>query len=495
MLVLTKSNYILGLECPKHLWLKIYHPEKIKEPSVADKFRMEDGEKVGIEAKKLFPEGIDLSMHKYSENPKKTKEALKEKRPLFEAGFEFNNLFSRADILFPIGNEWDIIEVKASTKTKKVNIHDVAFQKYVYEGSGLKIRKCFILHLNKDYTKYVNLNLEKLFEKEEITNEVNELIGKIPERINNIFKFLESKEPPKAGLILDIPFSDGSHDCKTENCLELPENNVFCLYRCGKLGPELYEKGIKLIKDIPEEVKLNAKQSIQRACEKEGKINVEKEKIKEFLDKLEYPLHYLDFETFNTAIPMFDGTKAYSQIPFQFSLHTVEKENGSSIHYEFLYDGKEDPRKDFITALRGSLGEKGTIIVYNQSFEINRMKELGENFMEFKQWVETIPERTVDLLIVFREFSYYNPKQQGSASIKKVLPVLTEKTYKGMTISDGGTASVEFFNAHYTECSEEKRKQVREDLLKYCGLDTEAEIMIIDKLKEIISFKLKITAK
>ena len=82
---------------------------------------------------------------------------------------------------------------------------------------------------------------------------------------------------------------------------------------------------------------------------------------------------------------MFDGTKAYSQIPFQFSLHTVEKENGSSIHYEFLYDGKEDPRKDFITALRGSLGEKGTIIVYNQSFEINRMKELGENFIEFNQ--------------------------------------------------------------------------------------------------------------
>src|SRR3989344_8736298 len=103
MLVLTKSNYILGLECPKHLWLKFNHPEKIKEPSVADKFRMEDGEKVGIEAKKLFPEGIDLSMHKYSENPKKTKEALKEKRPLFEAGFEFNNLFSSADILFPIG--------------------------------------------------------------------------------------------------------------------------------------------------------------------------------------------------------------------------------------------------------------------------------------------------------------------------------------------------------------------------------------------------------
>src|SRR3989338_5267907 len=446
MQILTKSNYILGLECPKYLWLKVNHPEKIKEPSVADKFRMEDGEKVGIEAKKLFPEGIDLSMHKYNENPKKTKEALKEKKPLFEAGFEFNNLFSRADILFPVDNEWDIVEVKASTKTKKVNIYDVAFQKYVYEGSGIKIRKCFILHLNKDYTKYANLNLEKLFEKEEITKEVNELIDKIPERINNIIQFLSQKEPPKAGLILEIPFSDGSHDCKTENCLELPENNVFCLYRCGKLGAELYEKGIKLIKDITEEIKLNAKQSIQRTCEKEGKVNVDKEKIKEFLDKLQYPLHYLDFET-------------------------------------------------FITALNGSLGEKGTIIVYNQSFEINRMKELAVNFPEYKAWVENIPLRTVDLLDIFREFSYYNPKQQGSASIKKVLPALTGKTYKGMAISDGGTASVEFFNAHYTDTTQEKRKQVREDLLKYCGLDTEAEIMIIDKLRELVKEKLKLEVK
>jgi len=149
----------------------------------------------------------------------------------------------------------------------------------------------------------------------------------------------------------------------------------------------------------------------------------------------------------------------------------------------------------FIASLNKHLGEKGTIIVYNQAFELTRMKEIAENFPEYKRRVETIPSRTVDLLVIFREYSYYNPKQQGSASIKKVLPALTGKTYKGMNISDGGTASVEFFKAHYAECSEEKRKQVREDLLKYCGLDTEAEIMIIDSLKEIISFKLKVTAK
>ncbi len=487
MLTLTKSNYLIALECPRFLWNKQHHPEKIRKPSIAEEFRFKDGEKTGIEAQKLFSNGIDLSQYSYLENIKKTKEALKEKRPLFEAGFEFNNCFSRADILVPNKDGWDIIEVKAATKTKDINVHDISFQRYVYEGNGLKIKDCYIMHLNKEYFKKGALNLQELFAKDDVTKESTEILKTIEKNIKEVFTFLSSNTPPKAGLTIKSVIKEGHHDCKIENCLELPENHVFCLYRGGKISCELYDQGIELIKDIPGTVKLNVKQNIQRKCEKTGEIHIDKEEIKEFLKKLEYPVYYLDFETFQTAIPIFDGTKAYSQVPFQYSLHVQKKEDSEAEHYEFLYDGSNDPRKEFIISLHKVIGNKGTIVVYNQSFEINRMKELGENFSEYKQWVESIPARTVDLLILFREFSYYNPKQQGSASIKKVLPALTGKTYKGMTISDGGTASVEYFNAYYTKVTEEKRKQVREDLLKYCGLDTEAEIMIINKLKELIS--------
>ena len=483
---MTKSDYLIALECPRFLWNKQHRPEKIREPTLAEEFRFKDGIKVGIEAQKLFSDGIDLSRYDYIENINKTKEALNEKKPLFEAGFEFNNCFSRADILVPNEDAWDIVEVKAATKTKDINIHDISFQRYVYEGNGLNIKNCYIMHLNKGYFRNGELNLKELFERDDVTKESAEVLKTIEKSIKEVFAFLSSDNPPKAGLTLKSVIKEGHHDCKIENCLELPENHVFCLYRGGKVSCELYDQGIELIKDIPETTKLNDKQGIQRACEKEGKIHVDKEEIKIFLKKLEYPLYYLDFETFQTAIPMFDGTKAYSQVPFQYSLHVQEKENSEAKHYEFLYDGKNDPRKEFITSLHKFLGEKGTIVVYNQSFEINRMKELGENFPEYKKWIEDIPSRTVDLLILFREFSYYNPKQQGSASIKKVLPAITGKAYKGMAISDGSTASVEFFNAHYSPTTEEKRKQVREDLLKYCGLDTEAEIRIIEELRNII---------
>lgn len=111
-------------------------------------------------------------------------------------------------------------------------------------------------------------------------------------------------------------FKDGFHDCFTEGCVDLPENHVFCLYRGNKLACELFKNGIEKIKDIPEDIKLNVKQKIQRDCEINGKIYVDKKGIKEFMKKLQYPFYYLDFETFSTSILMFDGLKPYSQVCF-----------------------------------------------------------------------------------------------------------------------------------------------------------------------------------
>jgi len=160
MSTLTKSKYLIGLQCPKYLWIIFHESEKIPKATLAEEFKFEQGTQVGQFAKKLFPKGIDLQTKDYLKNIEDTKKALKEKKSLFEAGFEFNNCFSRADILVPVKDEWDIIEVKSGTEVKDENVHDVSFQKYVYENSGLKIRKCFLMHLNKEYRKKEDLNLK-----------------------------------------------------------------------------------------------------------------------------------------------------------------------------------------------------------------------------------------------------------------------------------------------------------------------------------------------
>src|SRR3990167_5087795 len=484
--ILTKSKYILGLECPKHLWITFNQPEKIRKVTLAEEFKFSEGDKVGQLAKTLFSGGIDLPAENYSENLQQTKEAMKKGKPLFEAGFTFENCFSRADILVPVGKEWDIIEVKSGTEVKDINVHDVSFQKYVYESNGLKIRKCFLMHLNKEYFRKGKLDAKKLLVKEDITSQVN-AVKDIKERIDKMFEIISSDKPPKAGLLIDKMIKEGHHDCFTENCIDdLPENHVFCLYRGNKLACELFENGIIHLKDIPQHVKLNGKQNIQRECEMKKKVYVDKEGIKQFLATLKYPVYYLDFETFSTAIPMFDGLKSYSQVPFQFSLHIAKKEDSKPEHHAFMYGGNGDPREDFTNALKKVIGENGTVLVYNQSFEIGRLKELAEHFPEHKEWIENVLKRIVDLLVPFREFSYYNPKQQGSASIKEVLPAITGKSYKGMEIDDGGTASAEFFKMAYENCSNEEKKKIRDNLLKYCELDTLAEVMIVEKLREIV---------
>lgn len=471
-MLLTKSKFMQGLECPYFLWRMFNEPKSIKEHSISEEFILKQGEEVGVFAQKLFPNGISMPQE-WKENLSESKIALEKRVPLFEAGFLFNNCFSRADILVPNEDGWDVIEVKSTSKVKDVHVYDVAFQKYVYEGCGLNIKNCFLLHLNKEYVRNGEINLTELFTKEDITSSVSEIqdIPGLVEEMNSIV----SSSAPKAGLFLEKRVKEGHHNCLKDGCVTLPENSVFDLYRGGVKSLKLFEQGVIEIKDIPKDVKLTSKQSIQR----ESKEFVDKEGIKKFLSQLKEPIQYLDFETFSTAIPMFDGLKPYAKVPFQFSLH-------NETHHEFLYDGKEDPRESFLIALKEVLG-KGTVLVYNQGFEMSVLRSFGERFPSYKEWVDDVLLRVVDLLIPFREFSYYNPEQKGSASIKAVLPALCDLSYEGMEVSDGQSASIKFFLMTYEDkYSKEEKRELRNHLLKYCKLDTLAEVKIVERLNELV---------
>ena len=189
----------------------------------------------------------------------------------------------------------------------------------------------------------------------------------------------------------------------------------------------------------------------------------------------------MDFETINPAIPLFDGSRPYQQIPFQFSLHVVNSKGSEVEHHEFLYSGSGDPRKEFASSLREVIGSKGSVVVYNQSFEISRLKELALFFPSEKEWIYDVISRMVDLLVVFRGFAYYNPKQEGSASIKKVLPAIVGKDYSSLGIAEGMDASLTYLENFG------KIDSIRKDLLEYCKLDTLAMVWIVEKLEGIIN--------
>ncbi len=481
--MLTKSNYLLGLQCPKLLWIKVNDKERIPKPDKEAEAKFRIGTLIGVLATKVFSEGIDLSGLEFEENIDKTKESLELRRPIFEAGILTDNLFSRADILLPVGeDEWDIIEVKSSTKIKDVNIHDVSFQKYVYEKVGLKIRKCFLMHINNEYIKKGEIEPKELFVQTEITEKVLEFSEDIEERIESMFKIIKDSEPEFC--VDDILTIEYDNFCLDEFMNNLPEANVFEMYRMFKSKRvELYKEGCIKIRDIPEDVRLNSKQEIQRRLAFDGGKHIDKLGIKNFLNNLKYPVYYLDFETINPAIPKFDGMKPYQRIPFQFSLHIQEEPNGKLKHISFLAEGISDSRPKFMQALKDNLAEKGSVLVYNQSFEKGVMNECSDALPEFKEWYEkNILPRIKDLWDVFKGFYYYDPKQKGSASIKVVLPVLSDLKYDDLEIKNGITASLEYERITYDETDETEILKVREALEKYCELDTLAEVEIVKGL-------------
>ena len=342
------------------------------------------------------------------------------------------------------------------------------------------------MHINNQYIKDGEINQNELFTQTDVTEKIIEYEKDLENNVKEMLKLMNEKEPEiKIGIQCTKPYECNLKKLCWQN---VPKDSVHDFYRMlKKKSFELYNSKTTLMKDVPESIKLNTKQQIQRRLATNGGVHEDKKEIKKFLDKLVYPIYYLDFETINPGIPMFDKMKPYQRIPFQYSLHIQEKKDGELQHVSFLAEGTSDPKPKFLQNLKENLGEEGTILVYNQSFEKGVLREAVEVNQDFKKWLENINPRIVDLWNVFKDFSYYNPTQKGSASIKAVLPAMSNLSYKDLDIKKGDFASLEYKRITYDEwISNEERMVVRAQLEDYCRMDTLAEVEIINELHKIV---------
>jgi CRISPR/Cas system-associated exonuclease Cas4 (RecB family) len=480
-LFISKGKFIHGIQCLKLLWYEYNNKKAIPSPTVFQQEIMKQGLYVGEIARELFPDGIKVD---WSRNPleveKASLNAIKKKKPVFEAGFTYKRGYAIADILEPSkGGKWNIIEVKSTTDVKEDHLYDVAFQKYVYEGKGLKIDKCFVMHLDREYHRGKELDLEKLFIKTDVTERIEEYGENIDIFLNKMAQTLDNDEPA-------ISVGKQCKACALEPlCWAfLPNDHVFMLRNRKDASWTLMEKGILSMKDIPDDFELNDKHAIQVASHKNGEAHVEKEALNEFLDRIEYPLYFLDFETVATAVPLFINCRPYEDVPFQFSLHVMEGPASPAKHYRFLWKENTDPRKSLLEELERLLKDKGTIMAYNANFEIKCVKNCADAFTEYGYWFEKIKPRFLDLLEPFKKLNYYSPLQEGSASMKYVLPALTGISYKDMEIAEGGMARIEYMRAAYgKDTTEEEKQRIYGALEKYCELDTKGMIDILEVLK------------
>ena len=489
---LSKSKYCKAIQCNKLLWLDKYKPE-VAVPTARDMV-LENGTKVGELARGLFGDYINIDFNKnLNVMIEETLKSLKNKPNIItEASFNYESNFCSVDILKNDVDGIEIYEVKSSTYIHNIYLDDASYQYYVLKNLGLNVKSVNIVYLNKEYYRSGELEISKLFNIKNITDIAIQKQNEIKNKIEEINKYMlenNEKEPEKD---IDI-YCFKPYECPYwQYCSRhLPKNNIFdirIMHKDKKF--ELYKRGIINFEDVVNE-NINQKYLEQVIFEVNNKPpKIEKEKIKEFMGQLTYPLYFLDFETFQLAIPEFDGTNPYMQIPFQYSLHYVDDINGKLHHKEFLAKSGIDPRRELAERLVEDIPKDVCVLAYNMSFEKTVIKKLANYYQDLHDDLMKIHDNIKDLMIPFYNRNYYVKEMKGSYSIKYVLPALfpddPELDYHNLpVVHNGGEASDAFLSL--ASLSKEEQEKIREGLLVYCKLDTFAMVKIWEKLKEVIS--------
>ena len=479
----------MGVQCPKMLWMKKHHPELFDE-SVMDESVLRTGLAVGDLAMGLFGDFKEVPYGDLTDMIAETERLLAEGvENIAEASFAYDGMFCSVDILRVLGgNRVEIYEVKSSTEVHDIYYHDVAYQVFVLEKLGFQVEKACLVHINRDYVRGKELEIDKLFTIADLTEMVRGMQPGVAERTRELKEYILNEEEPEMGL--------GSHcfdpyDCGFwSHCTEaLPRWNVFNVAGMQKRTKcRYYDQGIISFEDLLTGAKLNDSQRMQISYEIQDLDDyIDAGSIGSFLETLSYPMYFLDFESFQPAVPLYENTRPYDQIVFQYSLDFIETEGGELKHREFLAWPGSDPRRELAEQLCRDIPLGVCTLAYNMTFEKTRIKELADLYPDLADHLMDICYNIRDLMVPFQKKQYYNRAMQGSYSIKYVLPALfpddPSLNYHNLEgVHNGTEASAAF--AEMENMSEEELLACRENLLKYCGLDTFAMVKVWEKLRE-----------
>lgn len=492
-MVISKSEYIMFLKHPAWLWLKKHDKSKLPQPDAQLQAMFDAGHLFEEYAEKLFPEAIKLGFQTYEDYlnlPFKTQQILENgTKTIFQGRLEINNVTCIFDVLDKVGdNEYDLVEIKSSTSAKVEHEYDLAFQLHVLEAAGLKIRNIKVLHVNRDFVRNGEIGHKELIATTDITQNVRALEAETKQNIKKAFEVIESSEMPSmspryAGL---GALGEWLEIYKSING-ELGSHHIYNIASANPIAlGQLEDLHIEHMKDIPEDFRLKPKQLWQVNAHRAGQRHMDAEKIKGFIGSFKFPLYFLDYETLMGVIPPFDGLKPYQQLPFQYSLHLLEDAKSKPKHYEYLHKENSDPTLPLVKQLKRDIGAKGTVIVWNESFEKSCNDLMGVLQPDFSDFLLSVNKRVKDLMIPFFRGWFVDKEFAGSASIKKVLPVLVDTlSYHDLDIREGGSAQALWMETFLNGGNAGQKEKITRDLLEYCKLDTLAMVEIYKLLTEI----------
>jgi hypothetical protein len=481
--LISKSKYLAGLQCPKLLWTQYNDKAAIPATSPATQAIFHMGHEIGRLAQGLWPGGVEgpQSLTDLPATVAGTQELMRRRIPVFEASFLVDGRYCRVDVLEPTDDdEWSLVEVKSSTKIKPVNLDDVAFQADTLRRAGVNLRRLSLMHVDNQYVRRGEIDPGGLLHAEDVT-------GLCLPRMDSIAQRVAAMHATIAGTRPDTPIGphcDDPYECPLKPaCWDwLPPHSVATIRRASNTRVFAWlGQGVTELTDVPDH-ELSKAQLVQKAAVLSGSPQVRPAGIRTWLGRLRYPLHLLDFETIGSAIPLFDGTRPYQIIPFQFSLHVLASPGAEPVHFEFLAETPDDPRPALLDALR-RIGPDGTVLAYNMAFETRVLNELAGAFPDRSGFCRDLIARMDDLIRPFRAFDLYHPDQSGSCSIKAVLPAFTGHGYEALDIKEGGQASGDYLRAVYGGAPLDEKTRILESLRVYCRQDTFAMVELLRVLE------------
>lgn len=485
---LSKSKLIASRQCQKRLWLEVHRPD-LREDSAATQASFNVGNKVGDIARHIYDSAetgvlLDAQRDGFDAVFKRSAELLTSDQPIFEAGFAAHGALAFADVMLPEEQSgkrvWRMVEVKSSTGVKDYHREDAAIQSFIARNAGVPLASIALAHIDSDFVYPGGEDYRGLLKECDLTPEAFARDTEVKEWITAAHETVAKDSEPeiKTGEQCGYPFACGFFDyCQSqEPQAEYPVHWLPSI-RANALKEHIAEHPALDLRDTPDDL-LNELQQRVKAHTLSGEIYFNAEGAASALKEYKLPAYFLDFETIQFAVPVWQGTRPYQQIPFQFSLHTLQ-ENGKLESQAFLDLSSNDPSRPFAESLIAACGSSGAVFVYNAGFEGARIKELAERFPDLATALLPIKERLVDLHPVTKA-NYYHPSQQGSWSIKAVLPaVAPDLSYEDLEgVQNGGMAMEAYMEAIHPETSLERKAKINEQLLAYCGLDTFAMVRL-----------------
>jgi len=452
--MITKSEFLLFLKAPMHLWAKVNDKLEKKTPSIYEQHLMKQGYEVEKLAHELLPNAIW-------------------QKPYFTDNFEIRQ---DALIKYPDGTG-HLYEIKSSTEVKKEHLLDVTFQSIVTEKE-LKLTKVFVVTLNKDYVLNGKLDINSLFVVKDVTKDVKKLKNIVEDLMYQAVNVINSENSERVESCLNPKNCPCPGLCHPN----LPKKSIFNVpYLSPKKKRDLIESKIIDISDVPDDLPLNPMQRKIVTAIKTNKPYLNNTKLKEFLDSFVYPIYFLDYETYPLAVPIYNNYKTYQQMVFQYSLHIVNID-GTTEHKEYLETEQGDPSKKLINKLTEDIGPTGSVVSWNKTFEMGRNDDMARLYPDKAEFLKSVNNRMIDLADFINKEMYIHPEFLGSWSIKNVLPVMVpDLSYKKLRVNKGDQAMLTWW-----EMVNSNDKKSSKDLLEYCKLDTLAMVKIWERLRELI---------